>query len=129
VDTNLQDDRLKLIRYKVLFVKRKYEFAFPEREDLVSDNMDGSAFAAWKVAEFLQGLARGESAVPRKWLEQGYPPSTYLQDGQLIGLPEEDRQYLRVHYEVLERYPREEFKYEKRQIKVLEENRDALPKK
>ena len=31
-DTNLSDDMLKLVRYKILFVKRDYEHAFPEKE-------------------------------------------------------------------------------------------------
>src|SRR6516164_6891152 len=53
-DTNLSDDMLKLVRYKVLFVKRDYEWAFPEEEDLVADNMTGEAYTAWKVAEFIQ---------------------------------------------------------------------------
>src|SRR5712691_1464821 len=33
-------DLLKLVRYKILFVKRDYEAAFPEAEELVSDPMD-----------------------------------------------------------------------------------------
>src|SRR5688500_18495513 len=36
MDRDLRDDMLKLIRYKVLFVKREDEHAFPEQEDLVS---------------------------------------------------------------------------------------------
>src|SRR5438477_9668695 len=43
-DKDLHDDMLKLVRYKILFVRREYEYAFPEQEDLVSDNMDGSGF-------------------------------------------------------------------------------------
>ncbi|HEX8632647.1 MAG TPA: hypothetical protein VF703_00695, partial [Pyrinomonadaceae bacterium] len=46
MDRDLRDDMLKLVRYKVLFVKREYEHAFPEQEDLVSENMDGAAFTA-----------------------------------------------------------------------------------
>src|SRR5687768_9112422 len=56
MDRDLRDDMLKLVRYKVLFVKREYEHAFDEQEDLVSENMDAAAFTAWKVAEFIQGL-------------------------------------------------------------------------
>ena len=32
-DKDLNDDQLKLVRYKILFVKRDYETAFPEREE------------------------------------------------------------------------------------------------
>ena len=118
-DRDLQDDMLKLVRYKILFVRRDFEHAFPEREDLVYDSMDGSAFAAWKVAEFIQELQKGETSVPAKWVARGYPEAQYVRNGQLIGLDDEDKKYLRVYYEVLERYVREKFYYEEQQIEIL----------
>ena len=128
-DKDLHDDMLKLVRYKVLFVRREYEVAFPEREDLVSDNMDGAAFAAWKVAEFIQELAKKKTDVPSKWGER-YPAhdrGTYVtEDGKLFAFPDEDKKYLRVYYQVLDRYPREKFKYEEQQIRVLEQIRDKI---
>jgi len=132
-EKDLHDDMLKLVRYKVLFVRREYEVAFPEQEDLVSDNMDGSAFTAWKIAEFIQNLGTKDSAsvpashtrVPQKWIDKRYAEE-YWKDGYLTGIPHEDKKYLRVYYEVLERYPREKFKYEEQQIRVLEEIRDKL---
>jgi hypothetical protein len=127
-DKDLHDDMLKLVRYKILFVKREYEVAFPEREDLVSENMDGTAFAAWKVAEFIQQLGNGMTDVPGKWGSK-YPSEDrdkYVTNGKLKAFPDDDKKYLRVYYEVLERYPREKFKYEEQQIRVLEEIRDKL---
>jgi hypothetical protein len=128
-DKDLHDDMLKLVRYKILFVRREYEYAFPEQEDLVSDNMDGSAFTAWKIAEFIQDLHREMTRVPLKWVDKKYA-TEYWSDpkngGYLTGLPHEDKKYLRVYYEVLERYPREKFKYEEQQIKVLEDIRDRI---
>lgn len=118
-DRDLQDDMLKLVRYKILFVRRDFEHAFPEREDLVYDSMDGSAFAAWKVAEFIQELQKGETSVPAKWVARNYPDGRYVRNGQLIGLDDEDKKYLRVYYEVLERYVREKFYYEEQQIEIL----------
>jgi hypothetical protein len=128
LDKDLRDDMLKLVRYKILFVKREYEHAFPEKEDLVSDNMDGAAFTAWKVAEFIQSLqGHGDPVkVPAKWDEKGYPEHPFSNGGNLTGLPDWDKKYLRVYYEVLERYPREKFKYEEQQIKVLEQIRDRM---
>ena len=125
-DKDLHDDMLKLVRYKVLFVRREYEYAFPEQEDLVSDNMDGSAFTAWKIAEFIQDLHRQTTRVPLKWKDKNYPPREFIKDGYLNGIPHEDKKFLRVYFEVLERYPREKFKYEEQQIKVLEDIRDRL---
>lgn len=127
LDKDLHDDMLKLVRYKILFVRREYEVAFPEKEDLVPDNMDGSAFTAWKIAEFIQDVENNHVRAPQKWIDKKYPgplkPGDYLD-----GIPHEDKKYLRVYYEVLERYPREKFKYEEQQIKVLEDIRDSLQK-
>ena len=129
-DKDLSDDMLKLVRYKILFVKRDYEHAFQEREELVHDNMTGDAFAAWKVAEFIQRLNREE--VPHKWLKKNYPRQ--FEDDERDGtkaayiswLDEDDKKYLRVYYEVLERYEREESRTAEDQIKVLKEIRDRL---
>lgn len=125
MDKNLNDDMLKLVRFKILFVKRGYEQAFDEQEVLVWDNIDSTAFTAWKVAEFIQTLAKRETHVPGAWGH--YPASPSYRDGNfLIGLPEEDKKYLRVYFEVLERYHREKFRYEEQQIAVLESIRDCL---
>jgi hypothetical protein len=138
MDKDLNDDMLKLVRYKVLFVKREYEYAFDEEEALVSDNMDGSAFTAWKIAEFIQKLGRQKGgniprpiSVPGTW--KNYPDDKdehgkllYREDGKLTGFPEGDKKYLRVFYEVLERYSREKFKYEEEEINVLKDIRDTM---
>ena len=136
MDQDLRDDMLKLVRYKVLFVKREYEHAFEEQEDLVSENLDGAAFTAWKTAEFIQRLAEMETRVPEKW--GSYPQNRdgriywkeVEQNGRkqkyLLGLPDEDKKYLRIYHEVLDRYPRERFKYEEQQIDVLREIRDTI---
>lgn len=187
-DANLNDDMLKLVRYKILFVKREYEVAFPEEEDLVSDNMTGADFAAWKVAEFIQRLGHRPPDVryPRRWHKKSYydkyslprnwedaerlrkeahkaieeadaahrqakdakdknSPDAHTKQHHaeeaarhaneaskraephwLTGFPEDDKKYLRVYYEVLERYPREKLKYEERQLEILERIADSL---
>ncbi len=125
-DRDLRDDLLKLVRYKVLFVKREYEHAFAEQESLIAENLDIVAFTAWKAAEFIQRLANGGTEVPEKWLTRKYPPPKYRAGTTLKGLPEEDKKYLRVFYQVVERYPREKFKFEEQQIEVLEQIRDNI---
>ncbi len=63
-------DTLKLVRYKILFIKRDYETAFPEAEELVSDSMDDTGYTAWKIAEFIQRkkrhLYRGNGKIIRR---------------------------------------------------------------
>lgn len=128
-DKDLRDDLLKLVRYKILFVKREYEHAFREQEELIAENIDATSFTAWKAAEFVQRLAHDEKTkVPSKWLTKNYPPDEpkYRVGEMLKGLPEEDKKYLRVFYEVVERYPREKFKFEEQQIEVLQQIRDNI---
>lgn len=122
MDRDLRDDMLKLVRYRVLFVKREYEAVFDDQTEVIEDNMDGSALTAWKVAEFMKTLQDKGRQIPTKW------PSTYPKgfrdqpaDGLFNGLPDEDKKYLRVSYEVVERYPRERLKYEENQLKILED--------
>src|SRR5262245_28534964 len=132
-DKDLRDDKvLKLVRFKILFVKRDYEHAFPEREELVSENTDEAGYTAWKIAEFIQDLKN--TPIPKKWEDKNYPPVKVESPpvprtpGMIHELPEDDKKYLRVYYEVLQRYPREEFRFEQQQIKVLEEIRDRMPR-
>jgi len=122
---------LKLVRYKILFVKRDLEYAFPEKEELVTEsNIDATGYIAWKIAEFIQDLKNVE--IPKKWRDKRYPrnvESTSPPEGspKINELPEDDKKYLRVYFEVLQRYRRERFKYQERQIEVLEQIRDKLP--
>jgi hypothetical protein len=132
-DKDLRDEKvLKLVRYKILFVKRDYEYPFPEQEELVAENMDEASYTAWKIAQFIQNLK--ETPIPKKWEDKNYPPvklespPASRTPGMINELPEDDKKYLRVYYEVLQRFPREEFKYEQRQIEVLEEIRDRMPR-
>src|SRR5439155_5145398 len=64
-DRDLSGDDLKLVRYKVLFTKRNFEHAFPEKEELVYDNMEATRFVAWKIAEFIQKLRFEEKSYRR----------------------------------------------------------------
>jgi hypothetical protein len=131
-DRDLRDDMLKLVRYKILFVKRDYEHVFYEKEELVHENIDASDYTGWKIAEFIQDLDNVE--LPSKWQDKKYPrdetkDSPRDPKPKIKSLPEDDKKYLRVYYEVLDRYARERFKYEERQIEVLEQIRDKIEKK
>jgi hypothetical protein len=121
-DTNLNDDMLKLVRYKILFIKRDYEVAFTEQEDLVYDNMDDTAFTAWKIAEFIQAL--DHTPIPKRWEAKSYPRKD--PGGMIHKLPEDDKKFLRVYYEVMQRYVREKFKADERKVEVLEKIESIL---
>jgi hypothetical protein len=126
-DNNLRDDMLKLVQYKIIFVKRDYEHVFQEQEELVADNIDAAGYAMWKIAVFIQQLCeQRQTPVPAKW--KRYPPNDrrYREGETLVGFPEEDKKYLRVYYKVLDRWPREAYKFEEKQIGVLTQIRDNL---
>lgn len=126
-DKDLNDDQLKLVRYKILFVKRDYEVAFPEREELVHDNISGEAFTAWKIAEFIQRLDR--EPIPDRWKKKDYLKFREGDDRRFIHrLDEDDKKFLRVYYEVLERYVREEDDSEVDVLKDIKKAIDRLPR-
>lgn len=123
---------LRLYRYKILFVKRGYEVAFDEHEDLVSDDLRDTDFVAWKIAEFIQDLKHIK--IPPKWSSKNYPPppkdpkhsrpdNTYIH-----WLDEDDKKYLRVYFEILDTYCREPLDYEQQQLNILGDIRDAINK-
>ena len=133
-DIDLNDDQLKLVRYRILFVKRDLEVAFPHADVLVYDNISSSTFAAWKVAEFIEGI--NHTRVPREWgggteHKPKYPKDPHYDpvSGQwhIHKLNGDDYKYLRVSYEVVDRYDREELQYRENQLTVLREIRDRLP--
>ena len=126
-DQNLRDDMLKLVQYHILFLKRGYEHAFPEQDELVADNLDAGSYMGWKIAAFIQQLReQRHTTVPARWKQ--YPPHDprYRDGNTLVGFPEADKKYLRVSYQVLDRWPRQAFKFEEKQISVLEQIRDQL---
>jgi hypothetical protein len=125
MDNDLNDDMLKLVRYRILFIKRDREHAFEEAEELVSDKISGADYSAWKVAEFIQKMRRGE--VDALGNLKDYD-ARYLKDGKLTGLDGSDTKYLRVYFEVLERHSREKLKAEEDHVKVLQDIVDGMPR-
>jgi hypothetical protein len=128
-------DQLRLVRFKILFLKRNLEVAFPEEEELVSEDMTKEGFISWKIAEFIQAMNRGEIKQPPKWKEKksnNYPDhaggEVVAKDGKYYvkSLPDADKRYLRVYSHVLAWYDREKRNYERDQADVLGEIRDVL---
>lgn len=113
---DLSGDDLKLVRYTILFVKRDYEAFLYKDDELVAGDMDGGTFAALKVKDYLIRADKGEVKRPVEW-GGGYGEKTPTG----FTIPDNDQKYIRVYYEVLERYPRQEKEYEKQQVQVLRE--------
>lgn len=121
-DRNLSNDDLKLVRYRILFVKRDYEEAFDEKVELVTGSLTPTQFAGLKIAKFLRDLNNIKR--PEKWLEKNYPPN--VTGDTIDNIPTKDEKHLRIYFEVLERFPREEADYEREQVEVLREIRDRI---
>lgn len=125
-------DRLRLVRFKILFLKRDLEIAFPEQEELVAEDMTKDGFISWKVAEFIQQMSRGEVKQPGKWKEENNYPANedggVVTGGNVIALPDKDKRFLRVYCQVLAWYDREKRNFERDQADELREIRQVLEK-
>ena len=135
-DKSLSDDSLKLVKYRVLFVKRGYEAVLADGSSMVHDNLTPEGFVAWKISEFSRNLDKVR--VPAAWggtaSERPRYPSGAVQkdiEGKKVWVinhfDDDDHKYLRVWFEVLNRTARERFEYEEDQVEVLRQIRDALP--
>ena len=101
-DRSLSDDMVKLVRYSIVSIKRDAEKKIVSGEErLVTENLTDDAFASWMISEQLDAIRNA-------------------------GLTGDDRQYLRVSYEVRDRWSKQDREYEKRQLKILEEIRDKI---
>jgi hypothetical protein len=92
----LDDDDVKLVAYTIVSVRRGHERVLPEGLDsiVVTDNLTAEAFSNSIVTQYFQT-----------------PVGMYT--------PAEDRKYLRVHFSVVRRWPREPLEYEEKSIAAL----------
>ena len=129
MDQDLNDDMNKLVRFSIICVDRENETVLQSaRDTIVKDRMDSGGFIAWKISEFLARLTRDGIEIPEEWRCRT-DICNDIENGRLRGLPEEARKHLRVAYHVIDRYPRERFKYEEQQIQVLRDIQSAINEK
>lgn len=154
---NLNDDMVKLVAYAIVSVRRGHERILEGGEGtlLVKGKMTAESFTSFIIGRYLQQevskddkkeaikalikaldryLRKGANGDARKFAEQ---LRTFLQEAltdknetqpkQLRRIEDEDRRFLRVHFVVSNRWPREPEKFEEEQIAVLEEIRQAIP--
>ena len=99
-DKNLSDDMIKLVEYSILTIDRGEERLLTgdrPKLKLVKRNTTGEAFASWVISEELDDPKDGEQ-----------------------------NEYLRVYYNVLDRWPKQDLEFEEKQLDYLEGIRDAL---
>jgi hypothetical protein len=133
MDRDLNDDMNKLVRYSIVCVDREHETILQGmQEEVVNERMDEGGFTAWKIMEFVQAMGHDEVDVPLAWRGSGKRPEGVVvhegKDGRLKlrSIGRDTRMFLRVPFQVVDRYPRERFKYEEKQIEVLEQIRGKM---
>jgi hypothetical protein len=106
----LADNLVKLIAYFVVSVQPGAERLMPKGADtiVVTDNFSDEAFTAYVIARYFQSTAYTELSVADKVKAEA------------------ERIYLRVHFNVVRRWPREPRRYDERQIAVLDQIGRAL---
>lgn len=100
VDQDLSGDDLKLVRYKILYTKRDFEGILDHGEKLVNWSTTLCDFGGYITIQ----------AIKEK-------PADFKG---------KDPEYIQTFVEVLARYPKQEKQYDKRQVEVLEEIKNAL---
>lgn len=121
-DQDLSGDDLKLVRYKILFVKRQHEVAFPEQEALVNYKTTGADFAGLKIADFMGEAEKGKYKLDDYPKLKGVAKET---DGGWT-FKDDDKKNVKIFFEVIARYPKEDVEWPKEQVDVLKEIRDKL---
>jgi hypothetical protein len=123
-DQDLGGEDLKVVRYRIIFTKRDFEAVLDgAEEEIVDYPTDGGSFGGLKVAEFMGKLTAGAVDLPVEWRgKKDYPPK---KEGKWR-IPRDDRRYIKFVYEVIRTIEREEPAYEKDEVKVLRQIRDAI---
>lgn len=102
--SQLDDDDVKLIPYTIVSIRPLHERAVDggSGEEVVAERMTTDAFLSLVIGKYLQS-----------------------DDGHK--LDEQDRQYLRVHYEVVHRWPREPLRFREQRLDVMRDMSAKMP--
>jgi hypothetical protein len=128
-DQDLSGDDLKYVMWSIAFTKPGLECVLePQHEEIVNYSVDGSSFAAVKIAKLLEKARHGHIPKPESWGE-AYPapvsrtagastvtgsgtPSSTVGGGASSErgwrIPAEDHKYIRFLYRVDRRLPKQE---------------------
>jgi hypothetical protein len=113
-DVNLDDEMVKLVAYTIVSLKPDDEKMMPEGagQVVVTKSMSGDDFISWMLAQYLQGA--------------GVDPRDGKTKPRSEQVARDDLKYLRVYFVVSTRWPREDRKFQERQINALREIQQAI---
>src|SRR5215470_4544345 len=114
---SLEDDKVKLVGYTIVSLRRGHERIMDGGEGsvIVTDSMTGETFTSWIIAKYLQQeVTVSGNQKPKQTRADQISP------GEL--------KYLTVYYVVSKRWPRHGLAFEQTQVRVLKEIRDGIAK-
>jgi hypothetical protein len=107
-DTNLNDSMVKLVEYTIVTVEREREELLEgPGQVIVTDDLTGNAFSNARIFEWTQ--TTGGKRPNGRFKGQAVPPDT-----------------LRVYFNVLDRWPKEDLKKDERSLGHEEEQIEIL---
>jgi hypothetical protein len=96
----LSGNDVKLVRARLMFTKPGHEKLLASWEDMVDYNTNRESYAGVKLARYL--------------------------GSQGVQIPDEDLRFLRIHMEILDRFPKEDVNYEARRLDLLEQQVEIM---
>jgi hypothetical protein len=108
------DNTVKLVAYTIVSLMRGQERIMERGEGsvLVTANLERDALESWILAEYLQ-----------KEIEAGHNGQKQPRATQV---PAEELKYLRVHYVIAARWPRESLEWQEKHVAALRCIQDAI---
>jgi hypothetical protein len=102
-DQDLGGDDLKVIRYRIIYTKRDHEAFLEDGDTLIDYRTTAADYGGLLICSFMEKVAKGQIQLPAK-----------------VGkISEEDRRYVRITLEVVDRFPRESGDYDRRKVQEL----------
>jgi hypothetical protein len=117
---DLGGDELKRVRYRIDFTKPGYETILqPERQELLTYATDAGNFAALKIAEFMEEVARQAVARPQRWIDRKYPKDAVGNFSWRI--PADDQRYIDFSYSVDSRRDKQAVDHDREDLRLKED--------
>jgi hypothetical protein len=119
-DTNLNDDMVKLVEYSIVTIQREREALLEKGgQVIVADDLTGDAFSNARIADWVN---TSEDERLKRIRDINEPKGA----AKFKSVRDIDTDALRVYYNVLERWPKEDLTKDERQIAALEELPERL---
>ena len=135
------DKNVTTVQYQVLFIKRDYEAILRDTRTVVTQHLSADGFVAWRIADFISDMSghgvhldqsQARTLGPLEGIKFQPPydpcnPDWGKGGARLVGMSNDNNQYLRIEYQVLSSISREDANYDEDQTKALQDIARKLP--